>query len=43
MIFEWALDRRYLLQHSTIPAPQVPDSLAIIAAGFALLPPPVGA
>ena len=43
MIFEWALDRRYLLWHSTIPAPQVPDSLAIIAADFALLPPRVGA
>jgi len=43
MIFEWTLDRHYLLQHSTIPDPQFPDSLAIIAAGFALLPPRVGA
>jgi hypothetical protein len=28
--FEWALGGRFLLQHTEIPAPEVPDSLAII-------------
>ena len=30
--FEWALDRQFLLQHTEVPIPDAPDSLAIIAA-----------
>ncbi len=33
VVFEWALDGRYLLQRSTIPQPEFPDSLALIAPG----------
>ena len=29
--FEWAVNDRYLIERSTIPAPEFPDSLAIIA------------
>ena len=32
VVFEWALDGRYLLQRSSAPDP-VPDSLAVIALG----------
>lgn len=28
--FEWALGGRFLLQHTEIPVPEVPDSLAIV-------------
>ncbi len=28
--FEWALDRKYLLQRTEIPVPEAPDSLTII-------------
>jgi hypothetical protein len=28
--FEWALDGQFLLQHTEIPVPEAPDSLAII-------------
>jgi hypothetical protein len=31
--FAWALNGRYLLQRSTIPQPEFPDSLALIAPG----------
>jgi len=30
--FEWALDRQFLMQHTEIPVPEAPDSLAIISA-----------
>jgi hypothetical protein len=30
-VFEWALDRTYLVQRTTIPEPRYPDSLVIIA------------
>jgi hypothetical protein len=30
--FEWALDGQFLLQHSEVPVPAAPDSLAIVAA-----------
>ena len=30
--FEWALGRQFLLQHTEIPIPQAPDSLAIVSA-----------
>jgi hypothetical protein len=30
--FEWALDRRFLLQHTEISIPEAPDSLTIISA-----------
>src|SRR5262249_57694860 len=32
MSFEWALDRQFLVQRSTIPHPNFPDSIGIIAA-----------
>jgi hypothetical protein len=31
MVFEWALDRQFLIQRSEIPHPDFPDSIAIIA------------
>lgn len=31
--FSWALDGQYLMQRSTIPQPEFPDSLALIAPG----------
>lgn len=30
--FEWALDGQFLLQHTEVPIPAAPDSLAIVAA-----------
>jgi hypothetical protein len=30
--FEWALDGRFLLQHTEVPIPGAPDSLSIVAA-----------
>jgi hypothetical protein len=30
--FEWALDGQFLLQHTEVPIPEAPDSLAIVAA-----------
>ena len=30
--FEWALDGQFLLQHTEVPVPAAPDSLAIVAA-----------
>ena len=30
--FEWALDGQFLLQHTEVPVPEAPDSLAIVAA-----------
>jgi hypothetical protein len=30
--FEWALDGQFLLQHTEVPVPDAPDSLAIVAA-----------
>jgi hypothetical protein len=30
--FEWALDGQFLLQHTEVPIPDAPDSLAIVAA-----------
>jgi len=29
--FEWALDGQFLLQHTEVPIPGAPDSLAIVA------------
>jgi hypothetical protein len=31
--FEWALDGQFLLQHTGVPIPDAPDSLAIVAPG----------
>jgi hypothetical protein len=31
--FTWTLDGRYLLQSSTIPQPEFPDSVSLIAPG----------
>ena len=31
-LFEWALDRQFLLQRTEIPIPEAPDSLAIVSA-----------
>ena len=31
--FEWTLDGQFLLQHTEVPIPDAPDSLAIVAAG----------
>jgi hypothetical protein len=30
--FEWALDGQFLLQHTEVPVPEAPDSLAIVGA-----------
>lgn len=30
--FEWALDRQFLLQHTEVPVPEVPDGLTIVSA-----------
>jgi hypothetical protein len=32
--FEWALGRQFLLQHTEIPVPEAPDSLAMVSAGL---------